>query len=819
MARIPIRAVLFLGSLVFLSRNAGEMTHQLERTFALLCFAVFCLTHIEKPLHKHNMGALLLGILIFIGGLATFQFEPPIAVAALTLATVGLWFLIKGLGLEADDTPACVLTALGFSVLLLLGKTVPGAWYVGRWLAHTACAVGNLLAQTTIHRQDAYAAIDFRPTYAGLAITGLLLLFWGAKWISGERRRWRDLLAPIGLTLVAQVLYLVLSAWALALLLPAVNALAGRSVEQLRWYEALLTRSVPWNFPFALFLLNIPIVFWAGTRGHEATEPPMPSNGKWLGATLTIPFFAVSVALLCYLPSEGLSPQTRPIVFYEKGFLNWESPQWGQYGPMSAGMFGNLPRFVESLGLASRKTGEITSSSLADASALVIINLNHPLPTTSSAAIWDFVSRGGTLMVLGDHTPFDPSGRVFVNELLAPTSIAFHFDSAISPVGGWLHCYDFLWHPLTVGLGDERNEAGIVTGASLAIQPPAYPIILGRYGFEDAGNRFKPDHAYLGNMVFDADEPLGDTVLVAAQRYGRGKVLVFGDTSSFVNGIVVGTHRFVGRVFRWIAMPEGHGIGPVTSALAVGLLVITTFLLLRKNPPRQWTLLALALVALVVPTTAQRYWTSICHHPWRGEIAYLDLAHLPMASEEGWRDDGLMGLQMNLMRNGLLAFNLHDFDAETITAARLLVIAAPARRFSPTEIQTVRRYLEEGGAVIVSVGWEESHASRPLLEAFDIEIENMPLGYFRVPSPVLGLEAMFYEGWSVHNRSGEAEVISAHGEYPLIVAKPCGKGRLVVIGDSQFLLNKNLEAEKSYNETNITFLKALLEHLGLARKW
>jgi hypothetical protein len=477
-------------------------------------------------------------------------------------------------------------------------------------------------------------------------------------------------------------------------------------------------------------------------------------------------------------------------------------------------MFGNLPRFAKSLGLTSRTTPDITTASLAGASALVIINLDHPLPTTSTSAIWSFVDRGGTLLVLGDHTWRDASGRVFLNELLAPTAIAFHFDSAICPVGGWLHCYDYRRHPLTVGLGDERNEAGIVTGASLAIRRPAYPIILGRYGFEDAGNRFKTDMAYLGNMAFDADEPLGDTVLAAAQPYGRGKVLVFGDTSSFVNGIVVGTHDFVGRVFRWIATPGAHPARPLTATVAVVLLVFATILLLKENPPGQWSFLVLSLIAVAVPAIAQRYWVSVSRQPLSGDIAYLDQSHLPMASEEGWRDDGLMGFQMNLMRSGLLAFNLHEFDAETIRRARLLTLVAPAKRFTPAEISIVRQYLEDGGTAIVSVGWEESNASRPLLDAFGVEIENRPLGYFRVQSPVLGLEAMFYEGWSVRNRSGKAEIISAHGEFPLIIIKPCGKGRLVVIGDSGFLQNKNLEAEKSYNETNIAFLRALLEHMG-----
>jgi len=187
-----------------------------------------------------------------------------------------------------------------------------------------------------------------------------------------------------------------------------------------------------------------------------------------------------------------------------------------------------------------------------------------------------------------------------------------------------------------------------------------------------------------------------------------------------------------------------------------------------------------------------------------------------MASQEGWRDDGLLGLQVNLMRNGLLAFNLYDFDEAKIDEARLLVIVAPARRFSPRDVAIVRRYLENGGNVILSVGWEESWGAKPLLDEFDLELnERFPLGFFRTRSPALDAEAMFYKAWWIRDRSGKAQVICGHGKYPVIITKKIGKGNLVAIGDSNFLLNKNLESEKSYNEKNINFLRVLLAHLGV----
>jgi len=588
------------------------MSHQLERALGLICFTVFALSFIARrtkgqsasPAENHRssfssrlashlspLASLLAGVVFIAAGAAALGPDPPRAVAALALMTVGLWFLVEGFGVSAGEIAPYALTALVFAVLLLVGKTVPPAWYGARHLARLSCGIANALSG---------GAVDFRPTFAGLGTTVLLLVFWCARWAFAEKRKWADLVLPVVFTLAAQAVYLVAAARLLAVLLPVVYSFEGKKAEEILWYQAALRRSVPWNFPAVLFLLNVPILLWGVGRCPVAAEV-VRRPGHRVAALLGVVGAAVATWLLCRQPLRAPETPDKAIVFYKKGFLNWESPKFGQYGPLSPGMFGNLPRFVESLGLKSRMADAITSRALEGASALVIINLDHPLTSATIEAVWEFVRRGGALMVLADHTAYDESGRVFVNELLRPTAIAVHFDSADTPVGGWLHCYDFRRHPLTANLGDERNEPGIVVGASLEIRPPAYPVIVGRWGYEDRGNRFAPDHAYLGNMRFDADEPLGDAVLLAAQRLGRGKVLVFGDTSSFVNGIVVSTHKFVGRVFRWLVSTGGDPASAPIEAAALLLLVVSLVLLFVKGPPGRWACLFTAAAVVAVP--------------------------------------------------------------------------------------------------------------------------------------------------------------------------------------------------------------------------
>jgi hypothetical protein len=57
----------------------------------------------------------------------------------------------------------------------------------------------------------------------------------------------------------------------------------------------------------------------------------------------------------------------------------------------------------------------------------------------------------------------------------------------------------------------------------------------------------------------------------------------------------------------------------------------------------------------------------------------------------------------------------------------------------------------------------------------------------------------------------DAAVLCAYDEWPLMVEVPVGAGRAIVIGDSEFLHNKNLESLERYALPNIEFLRALLD--------
>ena len=122
-------------------------------------------------------------------------------------------------------------------------------------------------------------------------------------------------------------------------------------------------------------------------------------------------------------------------------------------------------------------------------------------------------------------------------------------------------------------------------------------------------------------------------------------------------------------------------------------------------------------------------------------------------------------------------------------------------------------FVKGGGTLMLSVGWEEKEASLPLMAAFGFSVDHLPLAQFISIIPAAGQRVRFFEAWPVLSREEGGEVIAAYKNYPVIMKKPYGKGTVVMIGDSSFFWNANLEMEESHTVENVEFLKWLLEGL------
>jgi hypothetical protein len=799
------RIAVFLLAASFLAENMGFFTHQMNLAIGLLCLVAFIMLYfpsIKFKKTKIDWRLAVIGLVILALAIVLLRGEILLRMAGLCVFLAGFDVFLRSLNRQESELPVLLVTLLGFTLFIAVYQYTPFLWYP---MNSFSLSISKMVSFFT--HKDVLLSI----TFTGLWSSILFAWFFISSYLfSAEKKAWHLPVFLVSL-LFANVVYVVLFAYLPSLLRFFLPLVGIKDIQP----GAPIPERYFFNLPIILFLLLlVPLLLHVRKTRYQAMSlMPKKADIKMLIPCLVL--LALSVSSLAISFPVKFVPD-REVVFYEKGFLNWLTPSFKSFGSASAGMFGNLPAFVDKMGLKSRRISEVTKESLAGAKVLVLININKEIPQSEIDTIWDFVTDGGSLLMLGDHTWYKDKQKNWLNEILKPANIEYNFDSADFFIGGWLHSYEYAAHPITHNIGDEENEAGIVVGASLKTKYPAVPLIMGRYGYSDTGNLLNPDHGYIGNFEYDMSEQLGDLVLAAQQRYGKGKVLVFGDTSGFVNAILVDSYPFINRVFNWLAsdsMPEPY---PLRLALCLVFLAGAVVLFLRTN--RNMATLffgALVIVLIVVSAGFASSWK--IERPITGNIAYVDASHFERYSKESWRDDGIMGLNLNLMRNGYLPFQLRDFSPQKIADSDLLVLVAPTEPFSKGEVETLKTYVQNGGFLILTVGWEERNASLPIVEAFNFRLSDAHLGYFKVKVPGTNEMAMFWEAWPVYSNDDKAEEICSTREYPLIAMRDYGKGKFVIIGDSNFFLNKNLEMDKQPYMDNINFLKWLLTKLAASQ--
>jgi len=643
---------------------------------------------------------------------------PVVQVLAMVLALAAAASVLEGAARRSVLAAAIAVTI--FALYRLAVTSIPMVWLA-------ADTVGETLGR-------AAGAIAGRPlwvgaTFAGVDFLVLMAALWVAWLAAGLPPRWPRALAGATAILCVHFLYLAVLAFApdmqAALGAPAAESAAPAAAEAAWSWAAALRSLVPWNLPAlaaAMHLVTAAAMLGLSvepSRGGSPDPPRAASLNKWQRAALALAAVALAAAVpIAATLSVGRADLAgKKIVIYERGFLNWLRPEHGDYGRLAIGMYGLMPAYLESLGARPLVSPDLSHEDLADADVLVLLYPNQPWADGQLDRIWNFVRRGGSLLVCGEHTVSEgPTGGSRFNEVLAPTAMQVRFDTAQFEVGGWLNSYEALAHPASAGITDERNTFGVVIGASVDARWPARPILVGRWGFNDPGDP-KSERAMMGNGRYEAGKRLGDILLAAEQPLGAGKVVVFGDPSGFTNGITLGAHPYTSRLYAYLAggaqSPGEPWRGAVAILLAAALVAALAW---RPDAARSALVAAAMAVALVLATAASSQVARVLpdgRHHTPNNLAYMDTTHLSASSEESWRPDGAMGLAMMLMRCGYLTLNLPEFSAARLDRAALVASIAPSRAFTADERKALRDFVEGGGTFILTVGFENAGRARP----------------------------------------------------------------------------------------------------------
>jgi len=838
--------------------STGLLAHGLRGVLVWVALAVAVLS--DWP--NQSRSPVRLGLLVVAAAVAaamTTSSLAPVKVLAAAVLLGGLAFGRRGAGRRVIVSAALAVTVLG--VYRLACTSIPVVWIA-------ADRLGGLLGRLV-------GALAGRPLWVGATFAGLdfLVVMGGlyAAWLlSGPRPRWARGLAAAAAILGGHLLYLIVVAFAgevLAMLPEASGPQTGSPAGALRTL-------VPWNLPALAAGVHLAVagamLRWTPRRA-DAPRPAAPWRwlrpARWAATVL----LAAVIPLVTTLAAGTCSLEGKKVVAFEKGFLNWHKPRHGDYGRLSIGMYGMLPAYVESLGgrwirsKADSNASEcLSGDDLKDADVLILLFPDEPWDANGDPnqleRIEQFVRRGGSLLVMGEHTVREKeTGDSRFNDVLKPTDMRVRFDSATFAVGGWLHSYEALAHPATAGIPDERNEFGAVIGASMELGWRARPLLVGRWGWADPGDEGGP--AMMGNHRYDGGEKLGDLVLAAEQPLGKGTIVAFGDTSSITNGITIGAHRFTSRLLGYLASRPGSGQAIWRQAIGLVLAAGLVALLAWGLDPLRMAAAAAAAAAALYVCTGLNYQAAQVLPDGRNtkpnNLAYIDATHMGAYSEESWRPDGTAGLEMTLIRNGYLTLSLPEFTPERLERAGLLVCIAPRKEFTRAEMDALEKFVRGGGIFLCMVGYEHRAAAREMLARFDMGVgsgppgpkgekapEPQPMGHFKAPYLDTGkyrVYVRFHAAWPVWcsapqfkespgkpvhpwQTGGKAYGLAGDKrEMPVIILRELGEGKAVLIGDTCFAMNKNLERRDGRPieglRENADFWRWLLTALRERKTW
>ncbi len=796
LARDWICVILILFALNAFSLNLGYISPVFSRLLGILSLLGVLIFYSPAYLNIPRNKEPVLGIILILFSLTLPFLSSQIEywLICLPIFICGFDLLLKSVKVHENTLPALSLCSTIYTIFYICYINIPALWLGIKSLSEGFSGVIGRIVGTQL---------SIGPTISGAFILLTFILCIIAFFILSEKQgQWKTFIFSIvGLILV----YAVFVA-AHALILTTGDA----AMDDL--YIAFLMFSIAFIFVVRAFKIkSMPI-------GNLAFR-------KIDGAAVIAIFF--SLILISIFPYIGDGSAGKVVIYERNCEMGFDLPHFPQ-GNESFKTYSSFS--VRGMGLYLEKMGykveDLNSTNphtlkdaLKDANVLMLINLNKSFSSDDLDSIWNFIKNGGNLIAFSDHTSMFASdedfkrGKDYLNEVLSPTGIRVNPDTADYVVNHWTYANTFLPHYVAKDLGFEITTSSV--GASLSLSGNARPVIIGRYSFSDRANATVPGH--LGNRTYDLGEKIGDLVVVASDTYGKGNVLVFGDTSYIFSSEVPLRYKLVLDSIVWLMSHESESLAflPWIGLIILGLLAMGY--LFRSQPNKNMALfcaiIAVAIaLSLVVSGSINN---SLIQVPEKGgkDTAWIDYSHLNQFNLNNYEDDSVDGLITNLYRNNYMPLVLENRgDFSEILNGDVLVIIAPNEAYTPEEVTILDKFVRNGGLLIITAGYSSKDPLDPVLKSFNISIGSIPLGsapwivethnageagtvtpenlakYWHKPKymeayPVLATGK--YEPITWLNYRGVT--------YNLTIAKKFGNGTIVLIGDSRFLLNENLE--------------------------
>ncbi len=729
--------------------------------------------------------------------------------ASTTLFISGLYIILYSFKIKRKEFVFLSLTSFVYSLFFLFTQTIPAIWLsMQRFSLFFSSFSASLVEETII----------FGQTISGIWITVIFVILLICIFLVSNNKNKIDLILNIIGVCLCWIIYLIL-----------VSTIGFENKIKADDFSILL---------FILCLL--PALYYLKQCKFKYTRVEFKKTKlkKIFKNSSFLAFISIILSILFlttfYPLGNDIEEESPQVLFYNKNQLvDWNTPKYSpSFQNIKTGMIGLLPSYLDTLGytcnmLVENKTSffedlyeynsngiylfnlsryisvfeseTITAQTLENINVFVVVNLQESFEPEEKNVIWNFVKEGGSLLVIGDHTDVGDIKEP-LNEFLSPVDITYRFDSSIPlnlDENNWSYCYQLMHHPICK---DVEKEYGlqINIGASLNISLSSFPIIIGKYALSDKGNYFNSNMGNIGNYEYERDEQIGDIILAASTYYGQGKVVVFGDTTSFINSKSPYTNQLISNTFNWLKSKDTVVTQNMKIVLSSVFLLLAFVIIVKfRKKFLSFHFLTLGVcIALLISVSINS--PAALKPVSESTTAFLDTSHLERFNIKTSTDNSIDEMMYHISANGYLPYLKNNFLENNVGNKSIMIFNAPTKSFTEEEVDLLKEYISKGNLVILATGYEDKTASIPLLSEFNLDIENIPLG--KVNYNLGFLDIKFVDAWPINILDyNNTEVFYNYKNeglgynYSTIVFKKYGDGGLLLISDSKFLLNKNLK--------------------------
>lgn len=454
----------------------------------------------------------------------------------------------------------------------------------------------------------------------------------------------------------------------------------------------------------------LPLVMYFAIRLHSSPKVSQPVGRS--AQSHRIEWLLAPGALLMVASTVMWGPvsEKKGSVVIDEAHGEWESTQV----PLTQTLFGsfsvyNYHEFSRQLADrfgATIADHELSADELANCSVLILKTPTEPYSDRFCTAVEKFVSNGGGLWLVGDHTnAFGMSD--YLNKIAERFGLRFEKNAWIE------HPYKRnLWapNPFTDPVAASLPDFLFYTGCQLACGPLDTRLMMGnRMVFEDADYSAG---SYFGPLRFVPSNNSGSAVMAVLASRGRGRIAVWSDSTLFSTFSIdtPGKSAIAFNTIEWLSRKN-----EIPNFRLILLVVGGTFFalgLLARRPLTAWCSLILAITWSPGMQMLNRGTTKV----WSEQsvrsgdpVAFYEpdkTDHLPIyMSIDTPGPTFYWSSFVAAQRSNRRPYYTLDWD-DAKTAKTIVVIPAPWL-FSQSDAKNLAQWVERGGRLIILDGLKD----------------------------------------------------------------------------------------------------------------